>query len=304
MLQKLEEHLFLFKRYLTTERNYSLQTVASYENDIKQFAAFLKAEGVCLKEVGHLTLRHFLALLQQKSYDRSSIVRKLSAIRSFLNWLKREGHLKSNTWSNVATPKRGKKLPEFFYYDQILRLLDAPNTSTPGGFRDQVMIDVLYSTGLRVGELVSLNMESLLVEQRLLRVIGKGKKERIVPVGKLAFKTLTAYCSQVRPLFLAARKGECGKKESALFLNRFGTRLSDRSVRRMFAKYIRLASLSVGVTPHSLRHSFATHLLDAGADIRVVQELLGHASISSTQIYTHLTKERLVEVYRLSHPRA
>ncbi|NLC51468.1 MAG: tyrosine recombinase [Firmicutes bacterium] len=297
-----ESSLSFFIVSLKTEKNYSDLTIKSYSSDIQQFLDFLKETETKLAEVDYLTLRHYLALLQEKGYERSTIARKLSSIRAFLNYLKREGCLQTNNWNTVATPKQKKKLPKFLYYEQVLSLLNAPKQNTPAGCRDLAILDLLYSTGIRVGELTSLNIDSFNADERLLKVKGKGRKERIVPVGKLASLSLKKYLEEGRPFFCAVNKDN--DEERSLFLNRYGKRLSARSVRRIFSKYIRQVALTEGATPHSLRHSFATHLLDAGADMRIVQELLGHVNISSTQIYTHLTKDRLIETYRMSHPRA
>jgi integrase/recombinase XerC len=241
-------------------------------------------------------------LLQEKGYDRRSIARKLSAIRSFLRYLNREELLEDKTWHNVSTPRVGKKLPIFLYPEEMLRLLDAPDVQTPAGQRDAAILEVLYASGVRVSELVALNVQDLDLHLGQFIVKGKGARERMVPLGRFACNAVQRYLQNARPLLL--RKNSAGELEKALWLNKYGTRLSDRGVRRLVEKYVRQAGLSHGISPHSIRHTFATHLLNAGADLRAVQELLGHINLSTTQIYTHLTRERLKEVYHDAHPRA
>ncbi len=295
MDQQLEKYLF----FLEVEKNASLLTIQAYRNDLGQFQQW-RLHNSSASDVGHLEVRHYLAWLKQAGYSRSSIARKLSALRSFLRYLQREGCLGGGRWEQVLTPRQERKLPKFLYYQQVESLLEAPDCGSLLGFRDRTILELLYSCGIRVGELVAMNMHSYQDEERLLKVMGKGSKERILPVGRIAGKFLNEYLFRVRPRLLPPKASDHG----FFFLNRWGNPLSDRGVRLLFAKYIRQVSSTEGTTPHSLRHSFATHLLERGADIRVVQELLGHVSISTTQIYTHLTKERLREVYRSAHPRA
>ena len=204
------------------------------------------------------------------------------------------------TWSAVATPRREKPLPHFLYYNEVLALLEAPDCGTPLGFRDRTILELIYGCGLRVSEVAGMGLDSCQLEERLVKVRGKGGKERIVPMGRVAAGFLAEYQERVRPQLLAGNTEDHG----FLFVNRFGGPLTDRGIRLMFQKYIRQVCRREGISPHSLRHSFATHLLDGGADLRVVQELLGHVSISTTQIYTHVTRERLREVYNKAHPRA
>jgi integrase/recombinase XerD len=209
--------------------------------------------------------------------------------------------IEGGRWAVVARPKLGKSLPRFLYYHEVELLLAAPDSETLLGFRDRTLLELLYSSGLRVSELISLKEASLQLEERLIKVIGKGRKERIVPVGRVATAMLIEYLAVIRPALAAKSKNPVPAE--TIFLNKYGESLSDRGVRYLFQKYISQVSHKEDITPHSLRHSFATHLLERGADLRVVQELLGHTSISTTQIYTHVTKEMLREVYHASFPR-
>ncbi len=290
-----------FMAYLYIAKNASPLTLQAYRSDILQFLE-LEGDNVDdLQATDHQTLRRFLAMLKNKGYTRRSIARKLSATRSFLFFLQRENFVSGAKWSTVARPKQEKTLPRFLYYHEVAALLEAPDGGTALGLRDRAMLELLYSSGLRVSELVSLNIHSLQLEDRLVKVYGKGRKERIIPMGTVAAAMIKKYIKNARPVLAALEKE--GRTYSELFLNKWGKPISDRGMRYNFQKYIRQVSYKVGITPHSLRHSFATHMLDAGADLRVVQELLGHVSISTTQIYTHVTKERLGEVYRASFPR-
>lgn len=287
-------------RYLEEEKNLSLLTVQAYREDVEQFHGWLEHEGD-YSEISHFLLRRYLAWLKKRNYARRSIARKLSATRSFLCFLQREGVLDKGTWSRVTTPRLEKILPRFFYYPEVEALLEAPDRRSLLGLRDRALLELIYACGLRVGEAAGLRERDYQVEERLLKIRGKGSKERIVPVGRTAAGFLEEYCSRVRPRLLRSGKGD---EHGYIFLNRFGAPLGARGMRMTFEKYLRRVSTRNDLTLHSLRHSFATHLLDRGADLRVVQELLGHASLSTTQIYTHITRERLMEVYRNTHPRA
>ena len=282
-------------------RNASPLTMQAYRNDILQFLELEGDNEEALRATDHQTLRRFLAELRNRGYTRSTIARKLSATRSFLFFLQQESFVKGAKWSTVARPKQEKKLPRFLYYYEVSALLEAPDGNTPLGLRDRSMLELLYSSGLRVSELVSLDIHSVQFEDRLVKVYGKGRKERIVPVGTVAAGLVNEYLKNARPKLEAREKQ--GRQYREMFLNKWGKPISDRGVRDNFRKYIHRVSHKIGITPHSLRHSFATHMLEAGADLRVVQELLGHASLSTTQVYTHVTKERLSEVYRSAFPR-
>jgi len=295
-------YLSEFEQFITYEKNFSETTVQDYKRDLRQFMRFLKESSFKLAEVDHIVLRHYLALLKQYEYSRSSIARKLSAVRLLLRFLKRKDVLGNDSWEMVSSPKRTKKIPRFLFIDDVVELLEAPLRNSVLGCRDRAILEVLYGSGIRVGELVSLNVDSINFEEGMLKVWGKGKKERILPVGSCALQAVADYFSKGRPFLEANNSGNT--KEDALFLNKFGKRLSSRSVRRMMEKYSRGIGQDRGISPHVLRHSFASHLLGAGADLRAVQELLGHESISSTQIYTHITKDKLKRTYLNAHPRA
>ena len=293
----IDEALSLFVGYQYSQ-NRSEHTVAAYQTDLGQFFRFaaleqgLEPETLKVALIDVYIVRSFLGVLAEHGLARKSMARKLAALRSFFKFLCRKEILQINPVQRVASPKLGRKLPHFLYLDQVEVLLRAPDCTNLLGSRDQVIMELLYGSGLRVSELVGLNQENLDLESGLIRVLGKGSKERVVPV--------TNYAIQAIEVYLGLRSDN----NQALLLNYQGTRLSDRSVRRILDKLVARISLEQHVNPHMLRHSFATHLLDGGADLRSVQELLGHQKLSSTQIYTHLTRERLKDVYAQAHPRA
>jgi integrase/recombinase XerC len=290
----MERFIEKFMNYLKVEKNAAAHTITNYATDLKAFAAFLGDKDI--GSIDHLTLRRFLAEMRSKNYAKRTMARKLAALRTFFRFLYREGHIKSNPITAVSTPKLDKKLPKFLDVDQVARLITKPDASTVPGRRDRAIFETLYSSGLRVSELVGLDSDDVDFISGVVKVLGKGSKERIVPIGDQALKAIRDY--------LEGRGAMKVKDKHAVFLNKSGTRLSDRSVRRIVDKYIRLCSIETKISPHSLRHSFATHLLDRGADLRSVQELLGHMNLSTTQIYTHVTMERLKSVYDKAHPRA
>ncbi len=285
-----------FLSFLETEKNASVHTVKNYAVDLRELSEVLKDKQI--EEITYLDIRSFLAVLKEKDYSKSSISRKLACVRSFFKYLTRENVLALNPAADVSTPKREKKLPQFLDTQEVTHLLEAPAKDTWEGKRDNAILETLYSSGLRVSELVGLNHEDMDFFSGLVRVRGKGKKERILPVGPMAMKAIREYLDH-KP----ARDKDHGTKKP-LYLNRSGGRLTDRSVRRMILKYAKRIALKKGVSPHMLRHSFATHMLDRGADLRSVQELLGHENLSTTQIYTHVTTKRLKEAYDAAHPRA
>ena len=297
----MDDWLERFLGYLDAEKNASPLTLQGYRNDIAQFLGLVNRGDSRIQEADRYMLRYFLSWLKEKGYARSSVARKLSATRSFLRFLHREGLLQKGSWTSVSRPRQEKGLPHFLYYNEVVALLEAPDCGTLLGYRDRAMLELIYACGLRVSELVTLDLLSCQPEQKLIKVTGKGNKERILPVGRVASGFLNEYLYRVRPVLLST--GKSGPESNIVFLNRWGGPLSDRGVRLVFKKYIRGVSQKEGITPHSLRHSFATHLLERGADLRVVQELLGHVSISTTQIYTHITREHLRDVYRSAHPR-
>jgi len=277
----------------------SAHTISAYGEDLSQLFAYLKAAKVDgWDKVTDSHLRRFLAKLTEEGQARSSIARKLSAFRGFFSYLCKHKGLQANPTTGLISPKLPKRLPQFLYPDEIAKLLAAPSKDKPLGIRDRAILETLYSTGLRVSELISLDVEGL-TDSGELRVIGKRSKKRIVFLGQQARKAIDDYLKLARPVLT---KGD--KSNKALFINRSGGRLTDRSIRRMLHKYIMLSCARHGLSPHSLRHTFATHLLEGGADLRVIQELLGHSSLSTTQIYTHTSLKHLKDVYLNSHPRA
>ena len=294
--------LWSFMEFLCTEKHTAKLTVQGYVGDVSQFILFLEKQGLTPSQADYRCLRHYLAMLKERGYARSSVARKLAAVRSFLRYLKREGLLEENTWEIVSTPKQEKKLPRFLYVDEAKSLVESPDHETLLGNRDRAILEVLYGTGIRVKELSDLNLSAVNLEAGFLLVRGKGCKERVVPLGGYARQALAVYLEKARPLLLSENKKSNG--EEALFLNRFGQRLSDRGVRRLVHTYSRKSGQGIQVSPHMLRHSFATHLLGGGADLRAVQEMLGHASLSTTQLYTHITKNELKKTYLKTHPRA
>jgi integrase/recombinase XerC len=250
------------------------------------------------------SIRAFLAFLGEQHYSAATMARKIATLRSFYKWAERRGLADSNPMTLIRTPRQGKRLPKAITVDQVERLLAAPDSNDVLGRRDRAMLETLYSTGIRVSELIGLNVEDLDLAGEALRIRGKGKKERIVPLGAHALAAIKSFSEMCRadPRFGPAWAE--GKGTRPLFLNKHGGRLSSRSVRRKLDKYLKQVGLDPTISPHTLRHSFATHLLDNGADLRSVQELLGHQSLSTTQVYTHLTTQRLQDAYNKAHPRA
>lgn len=294
-----------FLTHLSVGNHYSQRTIESYGLDLRQFLQFLEEEEVNkLEAVDHILLRKYLTALKQVKMAKSSIARKIACIRTFFKFLCKQGYLSDNPAKGVTSPRREKRLPEFMYPDEINALLTMPDQSQKLGIRDQAILEVLYSSGLRLQEVVNLKMEDLDLSRGYLRVFGKGSKERLTPLGGVANRVLQRYLREVRPCLLTNASSQA-ESQNNVFLNYRGTRLSGRSIQRMVLKYLKkLAILNRKITPHSFRHTFATHLLENGADLRAVQELLGHVDISTTQIYTHVTKERIRSVYLKSHPRA
>lgn len=292
-----DQALALFNGQLKTQ-NRSENTVIAYHNDITQFLNYLGHEKECdpgeiaLEKISREWVQSFLGDLTDQGLERKSMARKLAALRSFFKFLCRDGYIDANPVQRISSPKLGKRLPEFLYLEQIEKLLQTPDCTTVLGARDQVILELLYGSGIRVSELAGLNQEDADQDQMLLRVRGKGKKERIVPMTKYAIKAIQEYLSMRE------------NSQRPLLLNYQGSRLSVRSIRRILDKLALEAGLPQHIHPHMLRHSFATHLLDGGADLRSVQELLGHSKLSSTQIYTHLSREHLRQVYDETHPHA
>ncbi len=282
-----------FIRYLEIEKNYSKHTILNYRLDLSGFNKFLGE--IPLEKIDYLLLRKYLAVLKEKTLGTRSVLRHLSTLRSFFRFLTREGYLKTNPILILSSPKPDKHLPQFLTEEEVTRLINATFINKKvdeRSLRDRAILETFYSTGIRISELVGLSIDDVDFISGVVKVLGKGKKERIAPIGEAALTSIGNYLNK--------RK----KQAKAVFLNKNGKRITDRGVRGIVGKYIHLAGLKGGVSPHTLRHSFATHLLNRGADLRSVQELLGHANLSTTQIYTHLTTDRLKSVYDKAHPRA
>ncbi len=281
------------QKYLThleIEKNYSPHTILNYRLDLAEFSKFFGDGAV--EGIEYSTLRRFLAEMREKNLKPRSVARKLSSLRSFFKYLQREKVIKNNPAALLLTPKLDKPLPHFLSEAEAQQIIEAPKSDKISDTRDRAIFEALYSTGIRVSELVGLDSDDVDFIGNIIRVMGKGKKERMVPIGDKALDAIKAYMDK-RP-----------QQAKAVFLNKSGTRLSDRSVRNIINKYILREAMRQHVTPHMFRHSFATHLLNRGADLRAVQELLGHANLSTTQIYTHLTTDKLKSVYDKAHPRA
>ena len=292
----LAQQIQLFELYLQTERAVSVHTSAAYGSDLAQlltFAVTEKGEDVSADDVDHLLLRRYLAALS-KDTKKSSIGRKLAAIRSFFRFLVRRGIMARNPAELIATPKKEQRLPFHLDIDQTTTLMEAPGEEQKYALRDRALLELLYSSGLRVSELTGLNIGELDLATGMVRVTGKGGKERIVPVGSRALEAVSAYLEQ--------REDE--SRSGALFLNTRGERINRRSVARVVDTHVMRIAAFKRISPHTLRHTFATHMLEGGADLRAIQELLGHASLSTTQKYTHVSIDRLMEVYDKSHPKA
>ena len=293
-----------FLDYLTYERNVSPNTITAYRDDLESFVGFLCRDYFTLgrdqldfAKVDHLAVRAYLAHLSRRKLSRSSAARHLSALRTFFKYLVREGVVEANPARSVTTPKREKHLPTVMQPADVALLIEQPDISTTLGIRDAAWLELLYASGLRISELVGVDLDDLELRAKLVKVHGKGSKERIVPFGTKAETALRAWLAvrgEVKP----------DAEEQAVFLNHRGARIGIRSVRRLFDRYLRKAALRAGISPHTMRHSFATHLLNASADLRGIQELLGHASLSTTQKYTHLNDWQLIAVYKKAHPRA
>jgi integrase/recombinase XerC len=295
-----------FLQFLAVERNASDLTIKSYREDLQHLMVyFAERNGECPapENITTLDLRGYLASLQQAGYAKTTTARRLASLRSFFRFGQREGWATSNPARPLRNPRKSRNLPHFLSGDEIGKLLSAPPANNWAGLRDRAILETMYSAGLRVSEAVGLNDEDFDRATSILRVRGKGKKERLAPVGSYAVRAIDRW-QEVRPAPRRAsvkmRPGGAGP----LFVNKFGTRLTTRSVARMLEKYLKLTGLDLRTTPHTLRHSFATHLLDRGADIRSVQELLGHKSLVTTQIYTHVSTANLRTVYEKAHPRA
>lgn len=295
-----------FLEHLTHERNMSPHTLRNYASDLAQFCEYLcsleKRDDVEITDIDRLTIREWMASLHSE-HKKTSVARKLASLRTFFQFLIREGVVEVNPAKLVATPKIERKLPNHLSMEDAVRFIETPDVNTDLGRRDRAIIEFLYATGIRVGELVNINLKDVDFREKLVRVTGKRKKQRIVPFHEHALRALMHYIAETRPAFL----NNCPisqRDEKPLFLNYQGTRITTRSVGRMIDKYIKQCADIHDISPHSLRHSFATHLLDSGADLRDIQELLGHALLSTTQIYTQVSMEKMLAVYDKAHPKA
>ncbi len=297
----MDQALAEFLRHLGLERNASTHTVKSYREDLTQAMAFFVEKlgpRSTPRDLTTRTVRAYLAWLSEQGYAKTTIARRLAALRSWFRFLCRQGMIDANPCEGLRGPRQDKKLPHFLTQEEVERLLAAPRGNDPFAQRDRAILETLYSTGMRVAELVGVNLDDLDLESGFVTTRGKGRRERLVLLGEPAKRALTTWL-QARSIL-----GETFKNQPAIFLNQRGSRLTTRSVGRLLERYLAIAGLDPRTSPHTLRHSFATHLLDAGADIRGVQELLGHRSLSSTQIYTHVSTQRLHDCYQKAHPRA
>lgn len=298
-------HIERYLRYLGGEKNFSEHTCRGYLADLRQFESFLRENDLAVgsggaveaAKIDHVMVRAYLGSLYKRN-RKSSMARKMASIRSFFGFLVREGEISSNPAQLVRTPRQEKQIPSVLSVDEVFRLMDSPEASARGRTRDRAILETLYSSGLRVGELVGLDLDDVDLDLAVVRVMGKGRKERVVPLGSKAVEALRSYLQERKHMHVA------DGQEQALFLNLRGSRLTARSVARIVERQARRCGLPGRISPHCLRHTFATHLLDGGADLRGIQELLGHVSLSTTQKYTHVSMDRLMDVYDQAHPRS
>lgn len=292
------QYLEMYLEYLKYQKQYSDYTIINYQNDIEEYLLYLRKESLDLTKVEYSDVRFYLMYLDEKQkMKNTSIARKMSAIRSFYKYLVNQGIVKTNVFSFISLPKKEKRLPRYFEYNELEELFVVSDKTTPLGQRDNLLIELLYATGVRVGELVTIKLNDIHLLDKTIRILGKGNKERIVSFGDYALDALQLYLDDGRRKLIK-------EPTDILFLNHLGKPLTDRGVRYILDGLIKKTSLQKKISPHMIRHSFATHLLNEGCDLMTVQKLLGHASISATQIYTHVTTDRLKEVYYHSFPRA
>lgn len=300
-MEELYIYINNFINFLYVEKDYSKHTIAAYNKDLIQWIDWLKSlnKEPNLNEIDHKGVRIYINYLNKCNYSKRTLARKIATLKSFFKYLNREAFIDNNPMVYIQSPKLDKRLPNFMYEYQIKKLLSIPEKNTTKGLRDYCILEVLYGTGLRVSELVSLTIEDLYLKEGYIKVTGKGNKERIIPIGSFAIKSINSYLNNSRPKFYKE-----GISFNYLFLGIRGKVLNDRIVRKIIDDYIKITAQNINVFPHTIRHSFATHLLERGSDIRVVQSFLGHESLSTTQIYTHITKNQLKKVYDNAHPRA
>ncbi|MBO8163094.1 MAG: site-specific tyrosine recombinase XerD [Brevibacillus sp.] len=288
-----------FTHFLAVEKGLAANTLESYQRDLVMYAAYLREQGIeRIEETNRSHIVGYLMMLKQKGRATATLSRNMASIRAFYQFLVRDKYLDKDPSIHLETPKIEKRLPKVLTIEEVERLLEGPALTQPTGIRDKAMLELLYATGIRVSELVNLDMGDVNLEMGFVKCMGKGSKERIIPLGKIAVDVVRLYIETGRPRLLKA------KAETALFLNHLGKRISRQGFWKIIKKYAQQANIHTEITPHTLRHSFATHLLENGADLRSVQEMLGHADISTTQIYTHVTRTRIKDVYAKTHPRA
>lgn len=301
MNEDVNKMLQLFVGYLQIERNYSKYTIASYQNDVEHFTQFMKREGILtFEDVTYTDVRLYLTTLHNEKLARKSVARKISSLRSLYRFLMREGYREDNPFALAALPKKDWSIPKFLYAEELEKLFEVSDTSKPLGQRDQALLELMYATGIRVSEFVNIQLTDIDFSTGTILVTGKGKKQRYVPFGSYAQDALLTYIENGRKKL----EKKSHEHSQMLFLNAKGTPLTDRGVRYILNELIKRTSLTMQISPHTLRHTFATHMLNEGADLRAIQELLGHENLSATQIYTHVSKERLRSVYMMHHPRA
>lgn len=288
-----------FINYIEIEKHYSFNTVKNYELDLETFLLFLNKENIDkINQVDYRIIRNYLNEMYKKKYAKKTISRNISSLRSFFKYLKRHSYINNNPMLLITNPKEDKKLPNFLYYNELENLLKAPDLNTSLGYRNALMIELFYSTGIRVGEIVNIKTNDLDINAKKIKILGKGNKERYVLYGDVCSDLLKTYLSEKRGLIKEHITNDY------LFINHLGDKLSTRGVEYILTSIIKKSNLNKKITPHTLRHTFATHMLNEGADLKSVQELLGHENLKTTQIYTHVSNERLRSVYLNTHPRA
>ncbi len=291
----MEENIIKFLKYLKLQKNYSNYTIINYGKDLKIFLNFLEENNIdSYTKIDYQTIRKFLEFLYEEKYEKKSIARHISSLRSFFKYLLKENIIVNNPMTLVSNPKLDKKLPKYLYYEQIEKILSIPDKNTPLGMRDVTLLELLYSTGVRVSELVNIKIEDIDFNERTIKILGKGNKERIVLYSKVLASYLEDYL---------IKRSTFKPDHNYLFINKFGNKLTDRGVRTIIDNVLKKGMVDFHISPHMIRHTFATHLLDNGADLKCVQELLGHKNLSSTQVYTHVSDEHLRQVYLETHKR-
>ncbi len=288
-----------FIEYLEYEKGYSKRTIINYEKDLELFNNFLKKNKITkIENINYETIRKYLSYLHEKKYESSSVCRKISALRTFFKYATKENIIKNNPMILISNPKKEKKLPKYLNYEEIEKLLNSIDTTTKEGIRDKLVIELLYSTGIRVSELVNIKIKDIKINEKQILILGKGNKERIVLFGELAKQTLKEYLNTNKELFTGNINNQY------LFINKNKNHLSTNKIELIVKDVLKKSALKLNISPHTLRHTFATHLLENGADLKSVQELLGHENLKTTAIYTHISNERLKHVFVNSHPRA